>query len=75
MVRKMGGWRKSGGGRAGNFWDAYEVVYLAIKKIEERVNLAVERIIPRKRGFVSYRRVLEQALQLIIEQETRKEVA
>ena len=23
MVRKMGGWRKSGGGRAGNFWDAY----------------------------------------------------
>ena len=33
------------------------------------------RIIPRKRGFVSFRRVLEQALQLIIEQEQRKEVA
>jgi len=25
MVRKVGGWRKSSGGHAGNFWDAYQL--------------------------------------------------
>ena len=27
IVRKMFGWRKSGGGRAGNFWDAYKTIH------------------------------------------------
>ena len=45
------------------------------KPLSMKIPGACLRIIPRKRGFVSYRRVLEQALQLIIEQETRKEVA
>ena len=46
-----------------------------VKPLSMKIPGACLRIIPRKRGFVSFRRVLEQALQLIIEQEKRKEVA
>lgn len=46
-----------------------------VRPLSMKIPGACLRIIPRKRGFVSFRRVLEQALQLIIEQEQRKEVA
>lgn len=46
-----------------------------VRPLSMKIPGACLRIIPRKRGFVSFRRVLEQALQLIIEQEKAAEAA